>query len=134
MNDTLLLVADVVAQTQSCGGSINWWMVISIIEFAVIVIWLLGRTTKHYDKRSRIKQQVKNEGDIDFGNIVNSAFGAEALYKELIRKCHPDRFAPDAAQMAIADDITERLGKNKNDIKKLNELKVEAINKLNINL
>lgn len=134
MNDSLQFAANVAAQTQSCGGSINWWMVISIIEFAVIVILLLGRTTKHYDKRSRVKQQVKSEGDIDFGNIVNSAFGAEALYKELIRKCHPDRFAPDAEKMAIANDITERLGKNKNDIKKLNELKVEAIDKLNINL
>ena len=134
MSDTLQLVADVAAQAQSDGGSINWWLVISIIEFAVIVILLLGKTTKHNDKRSHIKQQVKSEGDIDFGNIVGSAFGAEALYKELIRKCHPDRFAPNAEKVAIANDITERLGKYKNDIKKLNEIKAEAIDKLNINL
>lgn len=134
MNDTLQLAVDVAVQTQTDGGSFNWWMLISIVEFAVIIILLLGRVTKHEDKRSHIKQQVKSEGDIDFGNIVNSAFGAEALYKELIRKCHPDRFAPDADKVAVANDITERLGKHKNDIKKLNELKVEAINKLNINL
>lgn len=134
MNDTLQFVADVAAQTQTDGSPINWWMIISIIEFVVIAILLLGRTTKHDDKRSHIKQQVKNEGDIDFDNIVNSAFGAETLYKDLIRKCHPDRFAPDANKVAVANDITERLGKHKNDIKKLNELKVEAINKLNINL
>ena len=134
MHDTLQLAVDVAAQTQTDGGSINWWMAISIIELAVIVILLLGRAAKHNDKRSHIKQQVKSEGDIDFGNIVNSAFGAETLYKDLIRKCHPDRFAPDADKVAVANDITERLGKHKNDIKKLNELKVEAINKLNINL
>lgn len=74
------------------------------------------------------------EGKIDYNNIIASSFGAEALYKELIKKCHPDRFAPDKERVAIANDISTRIGKNQHDLKKLNELKEEAVNKLNIKL
>ena len=61
-------------------------------------------------------------------------FGAEPLYQELIRKCHPDRFPNDEEKIAIANDITERIGKYKHNLQKLNELKAEAVNRLNIKI
>ena len=89
--------------------------------------------SKSNDKKSLIKKQVLSEGDIDFGNIINSSFNAAQLYRELIIKCHPDNFEPDKEKVAIANDISLRLGKYKNDVKILNEIKNEAINKLSVN-
>ena len=74
------------------------------------------------------------EGNVDFQNTVNSMFNAEPLYKELIVKCHPDRFAPDEAKMAIANELSMQITKNKQNIKCLEALRQEAINKLNINI
>ena len=130
MKDSLQIASENVYQHLAQDNTTNWWMIISIVEFVVILLSFY----RFNNKRNRVKQRIKNEGDIDFANIVDSAFGAERMYKKLIRQCHPDRFAPDENKMAIANDITERLGKYKNDLKGLEMLKTEAINKLNINI
>jgi hypothetical protein len=49
-------------------------------------------------------------------------------------KCHPDRFAPDETKMAIANELSSQITKNKHDIKRLEALREEARNKLNINI
>lgn len=131
MNDTIQIAADSVMQASQQETYIDWWMVVAIAEFVLIICVLFAHRNRASKKRD-IKRLVKKEGDINFANVIASSFGAEALYKELIRKCHPDRFAPDANKVAIANDITERLGKYKHDLNKLNELKQEAIHKLNI--
>lgn len=131
MNDTIQIAADSVMQITPQETYIDWWMVVAIAEFVIIICLLFVRRNKASKKRD-VKRQVKKEGDINFDNVIASSFGAEALYKELIRKCHPDRFAPDVNKVAIANDITERLGKYKHDLNKLNELKREAIHKLKI--
>lgn len=133
MNDSLQIAADSLAQASQQGNSLNWWMIIAIIELVIIVVLLLSKG-KTDDKKRSIKRQVREEGDINFGNVIASSFGAKALYDELIRKCHPDRFAPDEEKVAVANDITGRLGKYKNDLEKLKELKEEAIEKLGISL
>lgn len=126
------IVNDSLTQTMPVASHFNWWIVIAILEL-VIIIALLSYKSKADDKKSFIKKQVLSEGDIDFGNIINSSFNATQLYRELIIKCHPDNFEPDKEKVAIANDISLRLGKHKNDVKMLNEIKKEAINKLNIN-
>ena len=131
MNDTLQTATDSLSLATQAGDSLNWWMIIAIIEFVIIILIILSKR-KSEDKRRIIKKQVKNEGEIDWENTIKSSFGAEGLYKELIRKCHPDRFAPNEEKIAIANDITERLGKYKHDLNKLNEIKEEAKTKLNI--
>ena len=131
MNDTLQMAADSLMQTTQQGNSLNWWMIIAIIELVIIFVLLFSKG-KGDDKKQNIKRQVREEGDINFGNVIASSFGAESLYKELIRTCHPDRFAPDDEKVAIANDISERLGKYKHDLKKLNEIKEEAKTKLGI--
>ena len=130
MKDSLQIASENVYQHLAQDNTTNWWMIISIVELVVILLSFY----RFNNKRNRVKQRIKNEGDIDFANIVDSAFGAERMYKKLIRQCHPDRFAPDENKMAIANDITERLGKSKNDLKELEILKAEAISKLNINI
>ncbi len=133
MQDTIQTIIDsATTTTQTTTDGINTWMIIAIVELAVIIGLLVSRS-KRNDKRAEIKRKVMEEGDVDFANIMNSSFNAERLYKELIRKCHPDRFAPDAERMAIANELSTLITKNKHNIKRLEALRNEAQNKLNIN-
>ena len=133
MNSILQITGDTLVSGVQTSHNFNLWMLIAFVEL-LIIITLLFSKSKSYDKKSRIKKQVKMEGDIDFGNIIDSSFNATKLYKDLITQCHPDRFEPDKEKVAIASDISLRLGKYKNDIKMLNIIKEEALFKLNIKL
>lgn len=116
------------------SATTNIWMWVAMVEMVIIVILLLKLYSKSSDKKAELKKKVMSEGDIDFNNIINSSFNSEALYKKLMRVCHPDRFAPDDEKVAIATDISLRLGKNKHDINVLKALAEEAKNKLNIDI
>lgn len=133
MNSILQIVGDTLVSGAQASHAFNWWMIVAIVELLLIIMLLISKS-KSDDKKSRIKKQVKMEGDIDFGNIIDSSFNAAKLYKDLITQCHPDRFEPDKEKVAIANDISLRLGKYKNDVKMLNEIKQEAIEKLSINI
>lgn len=106
----------------------NIWMWIAVAEAIVIVVLLLIITYKKSVLHKR-KSEILAEQP-DFGNIFNSAFNAEPLYKELSRMCHPDRFAPDKQKMEIANELFQRVSKNRNNIKALQDLKVEITQKL----
>lgn len=128
ITDTSAIVAE-----QATQNEISVWMIIALVEFIVIVALLIGRKQGDSGK-SELKRKVMAEGNVDFGNTMNSMFNAELLYKELIVKCHPDRFAPDEAKMAIANELSMQITKNKRNIKCLETLRQEAKNKLNINI
>ena len=131
--DTLQAIVDSLEQSAQSTTSINVWMIVAIVELVIIVVLLTLRKPKD-NRLSDIKKQVLAEGEIDFANLVNSSFNAEGLYKELLVKCHPDRFAPNSEMMAIANELSAKITKNKHDIKQLKALKEEARNKLSINI
>lgn len=131
--DTLQAMVDSLDQSAQSTTSINVWMIVAIVELVIIVILLTLRKPKD-NRLSEIKKKVLAEGEIDFANLVNSSFNAEGLYKELLVKCHPDRFAPNSEMMAIANELSAKITKNKHDIKQLKALKEEARNKLSINI
>lgn len=131
--DTLQAIVDSLEHSAQSTTSINVWMIVAIVELVIIVVLLTLRKPKD-NRLSDIKKQVLAEGEIDFANLVNSSFNAEGLYKELLVKCHPDRFAPNSEMMAIANELSSKITKNKHDIKQLKALKEEARNKLNINI
>lgn len=135
MDTVQQMVADTTAvlTEQATQNGINVWMIVALAELVIIIGLLISRK-KSDDKRAELKRKILAEGDIDIGNTMNSMFNAEPLYKELIRKCHPDRFAPDEAKMAAASELSMRITKNKHDRKALEALRQEAINKLNINI
>lgn len=122
-----------IAAGQTTQNGTNVWMIIAIIELVIIIVLLLSNI-KRNNNRTELKRKVMAEGDIDLGNTMNSMFNAEPLYKELIKKCHPDRFAPNEDKMAIANELSTRITKNKQDRKRLEALRQEAISKLNINI
>lgn len=133
-NDTLSLVIDSISTQVEKSTAYSFWMWVAIAEFVVIIILLIARTTKMNNTRRDVKQKVKNEGEIDFTNTLASAFHAKEIYDELKVKCHPDRFATDEEKRAIADDLISRIAENKNNYKRLVELRDEAKQKLNINI
>lgn len=138
MNDTLIqdsikVAGQAITKTTETGEQTNWWMWLAIIEFGIIAFLILREQLKPKDTA---KQRFKNESlkqEIDFGNIINSSFNSIQLYDELKVKCHPDRFPTDKEKNSIAENIFQEISKSKNNVKRLLELKEEAIQKLNIN-
>ncbi|MCI1720382.1 MAG: hypothetical protein LKM37_05125 [Bacteroidales bacterium] len=117
----------------------NVWFWIAIAEFiaiVMIIIILFSSRQSKPSKKQMIRDKVMKEGDVDFGQTIKTAFDvkkAQALYDVLKKRCHPDIFSPDAEKVAIADDLFQEITKNKNNYKKLLELKEIAKEKLNIN-
>lgn len=134
MNDRIQQTTDTIANACATTGSqLNWWMIIAIVELVIILILIFSRRSGDSTK-DEIKQKIMAEGEIDFGNIVNSAFASDELYKKLIHSCHPDRFPGDDAKIAIANDLSSRITQSQRDQKALKELKEEAEQKLNIHI
>jgi hypothetical protein len=131
--DSIKLAGKILEKQLSDNYTINWWMWIAIFEFCIIIIFILRKRIK---PKETGKRHFKNESlkqEIDFNNIINSSFNSIMLYDELKVKCHPDRFPNDPEKNAIAELIFQEITKNRNNAKRLIELKEEAINKLNIN-
>lgn len=131
MKDTLINSFNIAVH--SINNNINIWMIIAIIELIAIVILILRLRPKETNPKILAKQKVMEEGNIDYANIINSTFKAQTLYKELIRKCHPDRFAPDETKMKIANELSSKITKYQNNYNQLKILQQEAEDKLNIN-
>jgi len=132
VQDTLSVAEKTIRQTADKNDSSNTWFWIAIGEFAIILGFLFYSRLKR--KRSA-KQRFKDESiaqDVDFDNIINSSFHSNELYNILKVKCHPDRFPTDPELNSIASKLFQEITKNKTSIKKLEELKIEAQNKLNI--
>lgn len=133
IQDSIKMAEKATQQSLEKPDSFNIWFWISIGEFAIIIFLFLLFIFK--DKKSA-KQDFKKEAlnqDIDFDNIINSSFNSTILYDELKVKCHPDRFSTKPDLNLIANNIFQEIAKNKTNIKRLNELKIEAQEKLNIN-
>lgn len=112
---------------------VNCWMWLSIIELIIIIFLILVLfARKKNNEISKIKKE-SLEQPVDFGHIIDSGFNANKLYDELKKKCHPDRFVTDKEKNIIAEKLFQEISENKSNIKRLKELKLEAIEKLNIN-
>lgn len=115
------------------NNQINWLLWIAIIEFLIIIFLLLRKKIKPINTA---KQKFKEESlkqEIDFDNIINSSFNSKKLFDELKVKCHPDRFPNDPTKNIIAENLFQQITANENNVKRLQELKKEAIQKLIIN-
>ena len=115
---------------------ISYWFWIALCEFAFIIYLIIRLKSK----KSKLafsdlgKESVKNAKtqSIDMENLMDSINGARTLYKELSRKCHPDRFV-NTPKEKIAQEIFQEITKNQRNFEKLTLLKEKAINSLNIN-
>lgn len=131
MKDSIQVATNVALD--GCHDS-NVWKYVAIAEFVIIIALLLRMFVPRCVKseRSRQKEKIMREGDIDFGNVINSSFGAKGLYDELKGKCHPDKFAYDDELNAKATEIFSLLVKNKYDYAALCGLKKRATEELGV--
>lgn len=133
IQDSIALAGQAISKKIENGERINWWMWLAVAEFGIIAILLLKEQLKPKDtERQRFKSESLKQ-KIDFENIINSSFNSIQLYDELKVKCHPDRFPTDKEKCIIAENLFQEISKNKNNVKRLVELKEEAIKKLNVN-
>jgi len=112
------------------------WIWLTIIEFLIILylIFRLKRVNKNLAFKDVAKKDIKNSQkmDIDMDNLMNSINSSRDLYKELSKKCHPDRFV-NSDKQDLAEKIFQEISRNKRDFEKLNKLKLRAEKELNIN-
>lgn len=109
-----------------------FWKWAAIIEFIIILILILKNSLQGKISNRRKFKKESIEQDIDFDNIFNSSFNSKVLYDELKVKCHPDLFVGDEIKQQIAETIFKEITKNKNNAKRLLELKNEATISLNL--
>lgn len=111
---------------------INGWAIIAIIEgLLLLLIFLFQKRHRKEYRYIELKNKAKQE-EVDFSNIVNSAFYSDELYNELKIKCHPDKFPNDVRANSIANEIFQEISKNKNSYHKLQILKKRAIRELGL--
>lgn len=122
-----------VLNEESCS-SVNVWFWVALIEFVLIVVILFLKNRRHENGGKRALRAKLLGENVDFMNIIDSSFNAKGLYDELKKACHPDRFVDNQEKNRLATEISLEVAKNKNNIKKLIELRNEAIQKLGIKL
>ena len=112
------------------------WFWFSIIELLLIIylIYKLKSKSKKVELTDLDTNKIINSKNnkIDMNNLMNSIHNSRTLYKELSKKCHPDRFINDPKQKN-AEEIFQGITKNERNFEKLNSLKLRAENELNIN-
>ncbi|MFN1834795.1 molecular chaperone DnaJ [Balneola sp. MJW-20] len=111
---------------------INLWFWVALVEF-IVLTYLIAQSYlwEHSTEDEKFRSEAI-DSKVDFGNIINSSFNASKLYDSLKVKCHPDRFASDDKKNQIASHLFQEITRNKNNIKRLGELKEKAIAELNI--
>lgn len=114
----------------------SFWFWLAMLEFILIILLILRLLSiSKNNSFSKPGQQVIKESkgiEIDMSNIMNSIHGSANLYKELSRKCHPDRFV-NTDYEKIAEKIFQEISENRRNYEKLIELKHKATTELNIN-
>jgi hypothetical protein len=134
LKDTLQVLNDgkILISASRLESTHDFWMWISLAEFLVIITLIYFRKNKI---NQSLKQNYKEDSlkeVIDFGNVINSSFNSQQLYDELKKKCHPDRFPNDNDKNSIAIKLFQEISENKNNSKRLSEIKEVAEKKLQI--
>jgi hypothetical protein len=112
------------------------WFWFSMVEL-LLIVYLIYRikSKKVVSELTDLEiQNIKSSKNtsIDMNDLMNNIHNSRNLYKELSRKCHPDRFIGDPKHQ-IAEEIFQEISENERNYEKLNQLKTRAINELNIN-
>lgn len=118
----------------------SFWQIFTLISIILNVYFLIiVNSLKKKLKKNIISHQFEEtiikegkDAKVSMDNVLNSIYKSKSLYDSLIRKVHPNRFAPDEALMKIADEIAAEITQNKNNYDKLLELQAIATEKLGI--
>lgn len=134
IQDSVHVIQNSLEQSSALADNRVWFWV-AIVEAICITLLLLVivSRSKYTQAQLRFKSEAK-KSEIDFDNVIASSFHANDLYNQLKKVCHPDRFTANPAIMAKADELFQQITQSKHDYKKLQELKIKAMEELHINL
>ncbi|WP_147299228.1 molecular chaperone DnaJ [Winogradskyella eximia] len=117
--------------------SVNIWLYVAIIEFLIIGFLIYKITKKKTDLDfsdiSKYKLKSAKSSQVDMENVMNSINGSKELYKQLSKRCHPDRFI-NSEKQELAETIFQDITKHKRNFQKLSELKERAKEELEIKM
>lgn len=112
------------------------WFYIAIGELIIIITLIICLI---YIKRSKKVSKFDNdirqakETTINMDELMLNINKSKELYKELSRKCHPDKHIESEFQKEI-EELFQEITKNKRNFQELLKLKEIAINKYNIKI
>lgn len=111
------------------------WFWTCIIQFILLVVLLYKLFYKKpavisINETNELKKALKNE--VNMHALMDSITKSGKLYKQLSKKCHPDRFVNNPKQK-MAEEIFKEITRNKRNYGQLVYLRTRAINELNIN-
>lgn len=125
----------IVNTPQSHGSFMSHWgvvLVIFLITFVVLayIVYRMNKPKHIFEVPTDWKQ--KNPPP-DFGDIFRGVSGdARKLYKDLITKCHPDRFVGDNQKTEIATTLSSEITRSRHNYSQLLKLKTKAVELLQI--
>jgi hypothetical protein len=108
------------------------WQIIALTEFLVIaflIVIQIRRKKQLQPEEIEILQSKKS--DINMDDLMQNMHLSNALYKELSRKCHPDRFAGTILE-PLAQELFQLVQQSKSNYNELVLLKEKAIIELKI--
>jgi hypothetical protein len=102
-----------------------------VFLLGIIVGYVLSKTfsSKKSNDFKKEKQDILSK-EVDFNNIMTSAFESKALFNKLKKKCHPDLFIGNDILVEKANKIFQDLSENKNDFKELKAIEIKINNDL----
>ena len=112
------------------------WFWIALIElFFIIFLFYKLKSKKEVTELTDLEinsiKKSKNN-NINMNSLMDNIHNSRNLYKELTRKCHPERFVNDERQV-LAEEIFKEISDNERNYEKLYLLKLRAENELKIN-
>ena len=122
-----------VSNQESISYSVFMW--IAVVELVIILLLVYKLVSKKNKlalsnlERDSLKSAKSTKIDMD--SLMNNINSSRALYKELSRKCHPDRFMNDPKQK-LAEEIFQEISKYERNFDKLSLIKIRAIKELSI--
>jgi hypothetical protein len=128
----MLLKIEAIKQVTLSNESLisNYWFWISFVELIIIILLIISRRNRSSDLNEDKIKSMKN-AKVDMAGLMNSINSSKELYKELSKKCHPDRFV-NTDKQEIADLLFQEITQSKRDFGALEKLKIRAEKELGI--
>ena len=132
---TLLQVSKKIVPVEKISTLNSVLICITIIELTIIVYLLYKlKTKKPISNLSDLEIQgitKSKKSEINMDSLMDNIHSSKPLYKELSRKCHPERFVNDDRQ-DLAQEIFKEITKHEKNFEQLEKLKKRAIAELNL--
>jgi uncharacterized sporulation protein YeaH/YhbH (DUF444 family) len=120
---------------KSNANSSNIWLFLAVGEFLIIILlFLYINHLKRKNTHTKFEKEIleAKDGDINMTDLMLSINKSRELYKELSRKCHPDKHIESEFQKEI-EELFQEITENQRNYVKLVELKEKAISIYKIN-